>query len=57
MDLRDQCGMDGDVLRSIRMNTLRWLGHLERMADERLTKGVYESKMEGEKGRDRPKMK
>ena len=43
VDLSEQCGVDGDVLGSIRRNTLRWFGHMERMVDERLTKREYEN--------------
>ena len=57
VDLRERCGVDGDVLGSIRRNTLRWFGHMERMDDERLTKRVYKSKVEGERVRGRPRMR
>lgn len=59
VDLGDQCGVEGHVLRSIRRNTLRWFGHIEKMDDERLTKKVYESEgeVQGERGRGQPRMR
>ena len=33
---------------------LRWLGHVQRKNSERIAKRVYESRLEGKKGRGRP---
>ena len=33
---------------------LRWFGHVERMDDERMAKRVYDSGVQGRRGRGRP---
>jgi len=40
-EVRERCGVEVDVLECVERNTLRWLGHVERMTDDRLTKRVY----------------
>lgn len=37
VDLLEQCGVDGDMLCSIRRNTLRWFGHMKRRDNGKLT--------------------
>ena len=54
-EVRGRCGVVVDVLESVKRNTLRWFGHVERMESERLTKRVYESEVEGQRGRGRPR--
>jgi hypothetical protein len=34
---------------------LRWFGHVERMDERRLTKGVYIKRVEGQVGRGKPR--
>lgn len=34
-------GVDCGVIESVKRNTLRWFGHVERMGDGELTKRVY----------------
>ncbi len=36
-------------------NILKWFGHVERMESKRLTKRVYDSEVEGVRGRSRPR--
>jgi hypothetical protein len=38
-------------------NVLRWYGYVEKMKEERVVKRVYMSKVEGSRGRGRPKLK
>ena len=33
---------------------LRWFGHVERMSERRLTKGIYKADVNGNAGRGRP---
>lgn len=39
--IREYCGLKDDVRIRIKKGMLRWFGHLERMHDRRLTKGIY----------------
>ena len=55
VEVRERCGVDVDVLESVKRSTLRWFGHVERMPSERLTKKVYESEVEGIRLRGRPR--
>jgi len=56
-EVREHCGVEVDVLEYVERNTLRWFGHMERMTDDRLTKRVYESVVEGRGRRGRPRMR
>ena len=56
-EVRRRCGVEVDVLESVKRNNLRWFGHMERMESERMTKRVYESEVEGQRGRGRPNMR
>lgn len=51
--VRERCGTKGIVTR-IEKGMLRWFGHLERMSEHRMTKQVYEARVNGELGRGRP---
>ena len=42
------------VLERIEKNVLKWLGHVERMGEERLVKRVYQANVESNRGRGRP---
>ena len=46
-----------DVIEKVKRSSLRWFGHVERMESDRLTKRVYESGVEGERVRGRPRMR
>ncbi|KAK4324863.1 hypothetical protein Pmani_004513 [Petrolisthes manimaculis] len=54
-EVRERCNVDVDVLESVKRNNLRWFGHIERIGSERLVKKVYESEVEGWRGRGRPR--
>ncbi len=56
-EVRERCGVDVDVLESVIRNTLRWFSHVEHMGSERLIKKVYESKVEGQRGRGKPRVR
>ena len=34
---------------------LRWFGHVERLSESRLTKGIYKAEVSGNAGRGRPR--
>ena len=36
---------------------MRWFGHVERMESESLTKRVYVSEVDGDRGRGRPRLR
>ena len=38
----------------MKVNKLRWFGQVERMSEERLTKGIYAAERCGVRGRDCP---
>jgi hypothetical protein len=38
-------------------NVLKWYGHVERVEEERVVKIVYMAKVEGSRGRGRPKLR
>ena len=49
-----RCGKNARVSQRIDQGVLRWFGHVERMADERMAKRVYESDVRGVGRRGRP---
>ena len=53
-DIR-RCGKNVSVNQRIDHGVLRWFGHFERMRDERMAKGVYESNVRGVRRRGRPR--
>ena len=48
---------DDQVTKKIRVQRLRWLGHLARMNDENVAKRVFERNPEGRRRRGRPKLR
>ena len=56
-ELRERCGVEVNVVEAVGRKTLTWFGHMERMTDDRLTKRVYESEVEGVGRRGRPRMR
>lgn len=56
MDMCEHCVGNGDLLGSIRRNTLRMFRHMEKMDDEMLTKRMHESEVENETGKGRMRM-
>ena len=46
-----------DIVTEIRKGRLRWLGHVERMSEERVVKGLYQNTPEGSRSVGRPRLK
>jgi hypothetical protein len=46
-----------DIVAEIKKARLRWLGHVERMSEDRVIKKLYMSKPEGRRSVGRPKMR
>ncbi len=44
-----------DIVRTTKVNRLRWLGHVQRMDDNRVPKKLLKTKPEGKKSAGRPK--
>ena len=55
-DIRERVGVCQEMAERVDMKVLSWYGHVMRMNESRLTLRVYESKVEGYRGRRRPKM-
>ena len=52
--VRERVGVPERLSERVDRKVLKWFGHVERMGNERLTKRVYVSEVEGERGRGRP---
>ena len=52
--VRERVGVSENLSKRVDRKVLKWFGHVERMGSERLTKRVYVSDVEGERGRGRP---
>jgi len=46
-----------DIVTEIRKGRLRWLGHVERMSEERVVKGLYQNTPEGSRSVGRPRLR
>jgi hypothetical protein len=46
---------DEDVVRTVKSRRLEWLGHVERMDDNRKPKKILHGRMEGTRKRGRPR--
>ena len=55
VDIRRLCGSKVSLSDRADRNILKWFGHIERMEEVRLTKRIYISEVEGNRGRGRPK--
>jgi hypothetical protein len=44
----------GNILKWIKGQRIRWLGHLERMEEDRMTKKIFAEELEGTRRRGRP---
>lgn len=56
VEVRERCGVKVDIVTRIEKGMLRWFGHVERMGSERLTKQIYDAKVnDGNAGRGRPR--
>ena len=49
-------GPSEDVTVRMKKNELSWLGHVERLSDERMAKKIYDRKVSGKRGRMRPRL-
>ena len=52
--VREMCGNKKSVVERAEEGVLKWFGHMERMSEERLTKKIYVSEVEGTRRRGRP---
>ena len=48
--IRERCGCELSVLERIEINLLKWIGHMERMGEERLVKRVYRTTVKSDRG-------
>jgi hypothetical protein len=46
-----------DIVTVIKIQRLEWLGHVIRMNDTRIVKKIFEEKLEGRRGRSRPRLR
>jgi hypothetical protein len=46
-----------DIVNVIKIRRLEWLGHVVRMNDTRSVKRIFEGKLEGGRGRGRPRLR
>ena len=46
-----------DIVTVIKIQRLEWLGHVIRMNETRSVKKIFEGKLEGRRGRGRPRLK
>jgi hypothetical protein len=54
--VREMCGLKRSIVERMKVNKLRWFGHMERMNDERMTKIIYREERMGERRQGRPRM-
>ena len=54
--IREEVGVMRDLAGRVESCVLRWFGHVERMDGERMAKRIYDSGVEGGRGRGRPIM-
>ncbi|TOF78419.1 hypothetical protein CGJ15_26585, partial [Vibrio parahaemolyticus] len=55
LEVRRRCGITKTVVQRAEEGLLRWFGHVERMERNRMTSRVYQSVVEGRRGRGRPR--
>ena len=53
--VRERVGVKEEMSKRVDRKVLKWFGHVERMGDERLTKKVYKSEVDGERPVGRPR--
>ena len=46
-----------DIVTVIKIRRLEWLGHVSRMNETRSVKKIFEGKLEGRRGRGRPRLR
>ena len=49
-------GTSDDITLRLKKNVPSWLGHVERMSDERMAKNIYNGKVNGKRDRGRPQL-
>ncbi|GBP39946.1 hypothetical protein EVAR_39174_1 [Eumeta japonica] len=55
-DVRERCALKGDLVTKIEKDMFRWLGHLERMKESRLTNQIYRADVcDGRVDKGRPR--
>ena len=52
--VRERVGVPEKLSGRVDRKVLKWFGHVERRGSERMTKRVYMSEVEGQRGRGRP---
>merc|ERR1712074_215730 len=52
--VRERVGVPEKLSGRVDRKVLKWFGHVERMGSDRMTKRVYVSEVDGERGRGRP---
>ena len=52
--VRGRVGVPEKLSGRVDRKVLKWFGHVERMGSKRMTKRVYMSEVEGQRGRGRP---
>ena len=55
--VRERVGVPEKLSGRVDRKVLKWFGHVERMGSERMTKRVYMSEVEGQRGRGRPPLR
>ena len=53
-EIRSRVDVQNDLSGRVGRCVLRWFGHIERMSEERVAKRVYDSGVDGRRGRGRP---
>ena len=54
--IREECNVRVGVVTRMKVNKLRWFGHVERMSEERLTRKIYAAERCGIRKRGRPRV-
>ena len=55
-NLEIECALENeDIVRFIKSQRMRWLGHVERMMSDRMPKKIYSSSMNGKRRKGRPR--
>ena len=50
-----KCGVKESVIDKYDSSVLRWFGHVERMGDERIAKMIFHNRVDGRRGKGRPR--
>ena len=55
-ELMVRLGLDNNIIEVVRQGSLRWLGHVVRKEDDDSVKQAWRFKVEGSRGRERPRL-